>query len=227
MGSGEPMKTWLEYRGEYVVTGDKVYVERIQVDAPLHTFPFYELMEPPRETWSVYGPVIRAFLSQDWGTAGHHYIYPFIRTFEMWIDQGVPAEDRAMVYLRYTIGWWLMKETKLDFLEADTIGKVYSTDWRVERIRRGEVPLQTFYTKKANHLLKYIPPTPGKIRADQRRRNRELEDIQTTRKTVMEKRDSYPPYSPYWDQILSDLDRAAEDLMGGSGWRKPGSDSLI
>jgi len=212
VGGGKRVRTYLEYRDQFTVSGDKVYVDRVEVEAPLYLFPFYELMEPPQETWLVFGPAIRAFLYEDWGLGGHYWIYPFIKAGEIWLDSTLETNDRKAVYSRFAISRFLMKQFGLNYLEADVIGRAYSTDIRVEDIRTGKVALHSFFPKKANLVLSYQPPTPEKRAKDQEVKNWELEEVNGVIASLQARKQLD---QAKWAPIYEKLNLVAQDLTKG------------
>lgn len=204
------MRTWLEYREFYSVSGDKVYVERFDIDPPLWRFPLYNYMEMPRENWKVYGPAIRAYLNRNFYGGGHHYHYPFIKPSEIWIESSLYEEDLNPVYLRHLISRHLMKYDKLTYPQAELIGSVYETDLRLELRSTGEIPLKSFYPKKNSLTLDYAPPLIGEWVPPRDRTNTELERFLKIKKGLLEVRSELE--EPEWDLIFEKLDEAQGDL---------------
>lgn len=200
------MKTWLEYRDEYRVSGDRVYVERTKIEAPFWSFPLYDQMDIPDEIWLVYGPVVRAYLYNDWTLAGHHYVYPFIKPQEVWIESSSYEEERPALFLRAAIGRFLMREEKLSYLESETIAQAYSVDYMVDQFKTGKLALHSYYPKKNNLTLKYSPPNlvPGATE------NVELASFKSARAMLEQRRKNLQGKG--WDQIFEKLDQVEKDL---------------
>lgn len=202
------MRTWLEYRGHYTVSGDKVYVERVEIDAPLYEFPLFERMEGERETWLVYGASIRAFLFDDWNRWGHHWIYPFIKPGEIWIESNTYMEERGAIYMEAAISRFLMSTYDLTFDEAQVIADTYSTDYFQDAISKGVITLKSFYPKKRAQTIEYHPPI-GKKRGKEAP-NIELQWFQQAKLSLDTKRSDLEGEG--WNQIFDRLDEVEEDL---------------
>jgi len=203
-------KTWLEYRGFYYVSGDKIYQEQIEVDAPLYRFPLNKYMELIKETWKVYGPAVRTYLYDRFYGGGHHYIYPWIKPTEIWIESNVYEEDLVPTYMRYAISRYLMREQKLSYPQADTIARCYSTDLRVELRSSGDLPLKSFYPKKNSLTIAYAPPVRDKFLPEDQRTNVELEEFQKVKASLEAEREKLE--EPEWKQVFEKLDEVEEDL---------------
>lgn len=201
------MKTWLEYRGQYSVNGDKIYVARAEVDAPLWRFPLYEEMQTVEEVWLVYGPAIRAFLNRDWFGAGHHGNYPFIKPSEIWLESNTYPEERPALYLHESITYFLMKDYKLDYPEAKIIADAYTSDYVNEQYATGRMSMKSFYPKKNKMVIHYQPPIRAK---DDRGKNVELEDFRRAKTSLLKKAPKMSPKA--WGDILSHLQKAESDL---------------
>lgn len=203
------MRTWLEYRGMYDISGDKVYEERLETDWPLETWPAATYMELPSEIWLVYGPVVRSYLSEDWSLGGHHYIYPFIRPSEIWLESNLYEEDREPVILKQLISWYLMGQLRIPMPAAEMVATVYSTNLRAERHISGDEVLVSRYPKKREQVLSYAPPTRDRLEAKAKRVNTELEAFLAAREQLNETRPR--GMDSVWEEIDRTLDRAEED----------------
>lgn len=201
------VRTWLEYRGQYTVSGDKVYVKRIEIEAPLWRFPLYEEMEVVDEVWLVYGPAIRAFLAKDWFGAGHHGNYPFIKPSEIWLESNTYEEDRTALYFQESIDYFLMKSYNLDYPEAKIIADAYTTDYVAEEYATGRRTMQSFYPKKRKKVIRYSPPIYNK---SDKGKNIELEDFRAAKESLLKKAPEIN--SKDWSTILGQLQKYEADL---------------
>ncbi len=200
------MRTWLEYKSTSQISGDRVYVDRIEIKSPLHEFPLFELMEGPSETWLVNGFIIRTYLCDDWHCGGHHYLYPFIKPGEIWIESNTYPEERPFIHMEWSISRFLMKEMNLPFLEAGLIGRIYGSSHMEEQIKNGSLIPQSLYPKKSNLILRYGPPTF----TGEKGSNPEADQIHQVIESLQGKQSRLEGNG--WPQIISKLQKAEADL---------------
>ena len=195
---------YLEYWGRFAVSGDKVYVSREEPELPESTFPLYVYTEPPSEVWAVYGPAIRTFLATDFYGGGHHYIFPFIRPSEIWIESNMYEEDKPYVYLEQFITRGLMREWRLSSSTASTVGTVYASKARVQDLSNSK-PLKSFFPRKSSMILSYRPMTLTKDEGNP--------DIQMAEEALRELDERSQLKEPEWAQVKATLREFIEDLQ--------------
>lgn len=200
------MRTWLEYQSTSRVTGDRVYVDRVEIDAPLYRFPLFEMMQGEKETWLVHGMVIRTYLCSDWYGGGHHFVYPFIRSSEIWIESNTYERERPAIYMAWAISRFLMKDIGLGFEDSHTIANTYAVDWVEEEVAAGRIAFDSYYPKKNNMTINWAPiNTNGK-----KDTNPEADQIKNAIQSVQAKKEKLK--GPGWDEILNRLSQAEKDL---------------
>lgn len=206
----ESRQLFLDYRGSFTVSGDKVYIEKVDIEAPLWKFPLYDQMELNADIWLVFGPAIRAFLSEDWHEGGHHYIFPWIRPGEIWIESNSYKEELPVIYMKYAISRFLMRDRGLTFLESEAISNAYATDHKIEEYRTGRMTLKSFYPKKNTLVIEYKPPVVEKLVRGKKLKNVELEELRRAQESLLAKRDKLKDKG--WDEIFEKLREVEEDL---------------
>lgn len=207
------MRTWIEtrfdeYGGSYSVSGDKVYVEKVDIDIPLYEFPLYDQMEGVKETWLVYGAAVRAFLCQSFYGGGHHYVFPFIKPAEIWIESNTYPEERPALLLKQTIVRFLMKDLDLTYPEASIVGSAYSLKFQTEQYRTGHLTLKSFYPKKNAYVIDYAPAQRGEFENKKDWDNVELKQFQMALGSLRGRKLD----SPEWKNIFDVLDEYEDDL---------------
>jgi hypothetical protein len=109
-------------------------------------------MDMKNELWMVYGPAIKNFLSPDWSGKGHHYLYPFIKPRELWINSNTYEEEIAPLYTRLAISKFLVRDMKMPTSVGEVVGKVYQLKLISSYLREGS-NFQSFFPKKSGLIL--------------------------------------------------------------------------